>query len=215
MTRIDDVRARTKGSAKEGMRHARAVKDTVAPKVGHAAKAAGYGALEQYHSRLAPRLAHARETLPPTLDDAATKAALRTREAARHAADYAGPRLEAARAAAGPAKEEAMARSGAALAALRGEVTAADVRKITKRRARRARTGRVFRRLAVLGLLTGAAVAAWRWWDRQANPEWLVEPPEATEVGEEMRVNATPLDPEVEAKEAADRKAEEPGGENR
>ena len=36
----------------------------------------------------------------------------------------------------------------------------------------------------LLGLLAGGAYAAWRWWDKQANPDWLVEPPAATEVGD-------------------------------
>lgn len=222
MTRIDDVRAATTGSAKEGMRNAKAVKDTVAPKVSHAAwqaqvsaqhaqqtaKHAQHSAREQYQNHVAPRLAQARESLPPALDDAASRAVGRTREAAdrtrsaaRHAADYAAPRLEAARAAAAPAKEEAVERSTAALAALRGEVTPAEVEKITTRRVRRARAGKAVKRLAVLGLVVGVAYGAWRWWDRQANPDWLVEPPPATEVGEELSEGSTVLDPEVRAKQ--------------
>lgn len=222
MTRIDDVRAAKTGSAKEGMRHAKAVKDTVAPKVSHAtwqaqvsaqhaqqtAREVRQNARQQFQSQVAPRLTHARESLPPALDDAASKAAERTREAAdrtrvaaRHATDYAAPRLEAARAAAGPVKEEAVERSTAALAALRGEVTAAEVDKLAKRRVCRARAGKAFKRLAVLGLVAGVAYGAWRWWDKQANPDWLVEPPAATELGEELSEGSTVLDPEVRAKQ--------------
>lgn len=222
MTRIDDVRAATTGSAREGMRHAKAVKDTVAPKVGHAAHQAQLGARhaqltarqaqlsarEQFQTHLAPRLSHARETLPPALDEAATRAAERTREAAertreaaRQAAEYAGPRWEAARAAAGPAREEAVARSTAALAALRGEVTTEELDKLARRRVRRERRGKALKRLTVVGLLAGAAYAAYRWWDRQANPDWLVEPPAATEVAEDLAEGSEVLDPEVRAKQ--------------
>lgn len=225
MTRIDDVRAATTGSAKEGMRHAKAVKDTVAPRANQAAlraqasaqkaqlsaRQAQQAAREQFHGQLAPRLSHAKETLPPALDEAATKAvertreaaertreaAERTREAARNAADYAVPRIEAARAVAVPAKDEALARSTAALAALRGEVTAEEVDKLTRRRVRRARTGKAMKRIALLGLVAGAAYAAYRWWDRQANPDWLVEPPAATEVSEDLSDGAPTRGSEV------------------
>ena len=50
-----------------------------------------------------------------------------------------------------------------------------------------------------------ATFAAWKWWDKQANPDWLVEPPAPTEVSEGSSltsVDGTGLDPEVEAKEA-------------
>ncbi len=90
-----------------------------------------------------------------------------------------------ARAAAGPAREEAAAQRGAAaVAALRGQVTAEEIEKLTRRRHRRSRAGRFVRRAGLIGLLAGGAYAAWRWWDRQANPDWLVEPPAATEVGD-------------------------------
>lgn len=75
-----------------------------------------------------------------------------------------------------------------------------------KKHERRARAGRLAKGLAVLGILAGGAFAAWKWWDKQANPDWLVEPPAPTEVDE--GTGLTPyddsegsLDPEVEAKE--------------
>ncbi len=66
----------------------------------------------------------------------------------------------------------------------------------------------------MLGAL-GGAYAAWRWWDKQANPDWLVEPPVATEVGDERSPLSSvdgsgraDLDPEVEAKQAEAEAAE-------
>ncbi len=231
MTRKDSVRDAT-GPAKESVRHAVEVvgphasqakeaavhyayeaRAKLAPKVSHAAHQARATASDQYHSRLAPRIEHARGAVPPTVDRAAHRAAARTRRAARQAADYTGPHVESAlasaRAAADPVREEAAARGGAALAALRGQITAADVERLQKKQRRRARRGRFAKRFVVLGLLTGGAYAAWKWWDKQANPDWLVEPPAATEIGD--RESLTPaeraerdgLDPEVEAKQAA------------
>ncbi|HEX5566454.1 MAG TPA: DUF5324 family protein, partial [Streptomyces sp.] len=176
---MDSVRSAT-DNARESVRHAAEV---VAPKVSLAAGQARSTARGQYATHVAPRLVHARETLPPALDLAAARTAKRTREAARAASEYTAPRVEAARAAAGPAKNAALARSAAAVAALRGDLTTEDIRRLTRRRARRARTGRAVKRFLVFGTLAGAAAAVWKWWDRQSNPDWLVEPPAATEVG--------------------------------
>ncbi|UGY92587.1 DUF5324 family protein [Streptomyces gobiensis] len=207
MTRKDSVRA-AKSTTKDSVRHAL---DAVAPRVSHAARQAQCAAQEQYEHRLAPRISHARQNLPSAVDHAATRAAEQTLRAARQAAEYTAPRMEAARVAAGPAREEALARSTAALAALRGEVTPAEVRKLSRKRARRARNGRVFKRLVMLSVLTGVAVAAWRWWDKQANPDWLVEPPAPTEVDDRSPISPTegaPLEAEVETEAKTER--EEP-----
>ncbi|MFE6687836.1 DUF5324 family protein [Streptomyces sp. NPDC057743] len=215
MTRKDSVRAATH-SAKDGVRHAAEVvapyagtaKDTavhytqeararLAPRVAGAAQQAR----AQYDTHLQPRIEHARGSLPPKVDAAATRAAVRTRQAARQAADYTSPRLENAvvnaRAAAEPVREEALARGAAALAALRGQVTAAEIEKLQRKQCRRAACGKAAKRLALLGIVVAGAVAAWKWWDKQANPDWLVEPPAPTEVGQDA-----PLDPEVQAKQA-------------
>jgi hypothetical protein len=220
VTRIDSARAAA-GSAKESMRHAAEVvapyaesaRDTAShyaqeagarlgPKVSSAARQARSSAKVGYDAHVVPRLVKARGNLPPEVDEAAVRALKVTRKAARQAGDYARPRVEHAladaRAAAGPARDEAVARSGAALAALRTGVTARDIERLARRKARRAGAGRVVKRLGLLGVLAGGAYAAWRWWDRQAHPDWLVEPPAATEVGDEQ----TDLDPEVEAKQA-------------
>ncbi|MEU1307457.1 DUF5324 family protein [Streptomyces cinnamoneus] len=200
MTRKDSVRAAT-STAKDSVRHAAEV---VAPYAGTAKDAAVHYAHEarcrlapkvavaahqarsQYDAHLQPRLEHARDALPPKVDQAAARA----------------------RAVAEPVRDEALSRGTAALAALRGQVTAEDVEKITRRRGRRCRTGRVAKRLLVLGVVVGGAIAVWKWWDKQANPDWLVEPPEATEPADRSTLSsvdgsgaASGLDPEVQAKQ--------------
>ncbi|WP_435975069.1 DUF5324 family protein [Streptomyces sp. Qhu_M48] len=217
MTRMDSVRAAT-GSAKESVLHAAEVvapyagtakdqashyaleaRDLLAPKVSKAAQQARAQARVQYDSYVAPHV-------PPRVDAAAHRAAVKTRRAARQAAEYTVPRVEQAVAATGPVIDEAGARSTAAWAALRGQVTPKDIRKIVKKHERRARAGRLAKGLLVLGVLAGGAYAAWKWWDKQANPDWLVEPPAPTEVDEGAVLTSVddreaPLDPEVEAKE--------------
>ncbi|GGU77070.1 hypothetical protein GCM10010275_09580 [Streptomyces litmocidini] len=195
MTRMDSVRAAT-GSAKESVLHAAEVvapyagtaKDQaahyahetramLAPKLSKAAQQARTQARAQYDSYVAPRV-------PPRVDAAAHRAAVKTRRAARQAADYTVPRVESAVAATGPALEEAGSRSVAAWAALRGQVTPREIQKIVKKHERRARAGRVAKGIVVLGVLVGGVFTAWKWWDKQANPDWLVEPPAPTEMGE-------------------------------
>ncbi|NGO15177.1 DUF5324 family protein [Streptomyces sp. HC44] len=227
MTRIDSVRAAT-GSAKGSVLHAAeavapyadTAKDRaalyahearvrLAPKVSAAAQQAADQARTQYDAHLAPRLEQARTHVPPKVDYAAHEAALRTRMAARQAAYYSRPKIEQARAAAGPIREEATSRSVAALAALRGQVSAKEIEKLARKHQRRARVGRLAKGLAALGVLAGGAFAAWKWWDKQANPDWLVEPPAATEVPDTGQLTSVDgsgqdaLDPEVQAKQAA------------
>ncbi|MFJ8661393.1 DUF5324 family protein [Streptomyces sp. NPDC093795] len=219
MTRMDSVRAAT-GSAKESVMHAAEVvapyadtardqashyaheaKVLLAPKVSKAAHQARAQARTQYDSYVAPRV-------PPRVDAAAHRAAVKTRYAARQAADYTVPRVEHAVAVTGPVLEEAGARSTAAWAALRGQVTPREIQKIVKKHERRARAGRLAKGLMVLGVLAGGAYAAWRWWDKQANPDWLVEPPAPTEVDEgavlaSVDDTGESIEPDVEADEAA------------
>ncbi|MFJ6571443.1 DUF5324 family protein [Streptomyces sp. NPDC091292] len=231
MTRIDSVRAAT-GSAKDSVLHAAEVvapyadtaKDRaafyaqearlrLAPKVSYAAQQAAEQARVQYGAYLAPRIEQARTHVPPKVDLAAQEAAERTRRAARQAAeysrqaaDYSRPHIEHVVAAAGPVRDEAASRSAAALAALRGQVSAQEIQRLIRSHERRARAGRAVKRLALVALLAGGAFAAWKWWDKQANPDWLVEPPAATEVSDGgarlSSVDGSGLDPEVEAKQA-------------
>ena len=222
MTRMDSVRAAT-GSAKESVQHAA---EAVAPYAGTAKEQAALYANEA-RVRLAPTVskaaqqariqygAHVAPRVPPKVDVAAHRAAARTRAAARQAADYTVPRVEQAVATAQPVAEQAAARSAAALAALRGQATAKEIQKLVKKRERRARAGRVVKGLAVLGALAGGAFAAWKWWDKQANPDWLVEPPAATEVSDRDPLTSVdgshvvdPLDPEVQAKQTEAEAAE-------
>ncbi|MFJ2233262.1 DUF5324 family protein [Streptomyces sp. NPDC087859] len=227
MTRIDSVRAAT-GSAKDSVLHAAEVvapyadtaKDRaahythearvrLAPKVSQAAEQARV----QYDAHLAPRLEQALTHVPPKVDHAAHEAAVRTRKAARQAADYSRPRIEQAVAAAGPVKDEAASRGTAALLALRGQVSAKQIEKLVRKQERRARAGRLAKALMVAGVLAGGAYAAWKWWDKQANPDWLVEPPAATEVPESSGLTSVDgsgqsvLDPEVQVKEAEEEAA--------
>ncbi|MFF5306167.1 MULTISPECIES: DUF5324 family protein [unclassified Streptomyces] len=228
MTRIDSVRSAT-GSAKDSVLHAAEV---VAPYADTAKDRASYYAHEarvrlapkvslaadqarvQYGAHVVPRLEQARTHVPPKVDQAAQEAAVRTRKAAQQAAEYSRPRIEQAVAAAGPVKDEAAARGAAAFAALRGQVSPKEIQKLVRKHERRARAGRLAKGLAVLGILAGGAFAAWKWWDKQANPDWLVEPPAATEVpetGHLTSVDGSPeavLDPEVEAKQAEDEAVE-------
>ncbi|MET7742698.1 DUF5324 family protein [Streptomyces sp. NPDC005385] len=228
MTRIDSVRAAT-GSAKDSVLHAAEVvapyadtaKDRaayyatearvrLAPKVSQAAEQARV----QYDAHLAPRLEQARTHVPPKVEQAAQETAVRTKKAARQAAVYSKPKIEQAVAAAQPVGEEAASRGAAAIAALRGQVSPKEIQKLVRKHERRARAGRVVKGLAVLGILAGGAFAAWKWWDKQANPDWLVEPPAATEVPESGRLTSvdgsgqSDLDPEVQVKEAQEEAAE-------
>lgn len=228
MTRIDSVRAAT-GSAKDSVLHAAEVvapyADTAKEKAAHYATEARVRlapkvsqateqARVQYKAQLAPRLEQALAHVPPKVDQAAQEAAARTRKAARQAAEYSRPRIEQAVAATGPVRVEAAARSAAALAALRGQVSPKEIRRLVRKQQRRARAGRLAKGLLVAGVLAGGAVAAWKWWDKQANPDWLVEPPAATEVpagGPLTAVDgsgASVLDPEVQAKQAEDESAD-------
>ncbi|MBN0043338.1 DUF5324 family protein [Streptomyces actuosus] len=222
MTRIDSVRAAT-GSAKDSVLHAAEVvapyADTAKERAAHYAhearvrlapmvSQAAEQARVQYDALLAPRVEQAMTYVPPKVDAAAHEAAVYTARAARQAADYSLPKIEQALATAGPMKDEAAARGAAALAALRTQVTAEEIQRMARRHDRRARAGRVARTLLVFGAVAGGAFAVWKWWDKQANPDWLVEPPVATEVPEGGRLTSVDgsgdavLDPEVLAKEA-------------
>ncbi|MEU3184960.1 DUF5324 family protein [Streptomyces sp. NPDC006923] len=211
MTRMDSVRAAT-GSAKESVQHAAVA---VAPYAGTAKEHAALYANEA-RVRLAPTMskaaqqariqysAHVAPHVPPKVDDVAHRA----RTAARQAAEFTVPRVGHVVATAQPMAEQAAARSAAAVAALRGQVTAKEIQKLVRKHERRARAGRLAKGLTILGALAGGAFAAWKWWDKQANPDWLVEPPAATEPSERERLSSVdgsrdgvdPLDPEAPAK---------------
>ncbi|MEU0524823.1 DUF5324 family protein [Streptomyces niveus] len=220
MTRMDSVRAAT-DSARESVLHAA---EAVAPYADTAKEQAALYA-EEARVRLAPKVSKAAKQarvqygayvaphVPPKVDVAAQRAAARTRKAARQAACYTVPRVEHAVSVAQPVAGEAAARSAAAIAALRGQITVKEVQKLVRKHERRAKAGRLAKGLVVLGVLTGGAFAAWKWWDKQANPDWLVEPPAPTEVSEHNASLSSvdgsqgALDPEVQAKQAKEEQA--------
>lgn len=136
-----------------------------------------------YGAHVEPQVRKVRQAVPDELDRTASGVARRAREAAA----YAAPRVlgaaaatkaaaVATKAAAGPVTRQTAARGTAALSALRGEVSPAEIDRLARRRHRRAVVGRTVKRTAVVGALGAAAVAVWRWWDRQVNPDWMVEP---------------------------------------
>ncbi|MFI9824478.1 DUF5324 family protein, partial [Streptomyces sp. NPDC052013] len=116
-------------------------------------------------------------------------------------------------AAAGPAAAVAAGRWGGVGAARRGQVSAKQIQKLVRKQQRRAKAGRAAKVILMLGAVAGGAFAAWKWWDKQANPDWLVEPPAPTDVPEGSTLTSvdgsgqSTLDPEVEAKEAEEEAA--------
>ncbi|NXY92903.1 DUF5324 family protein [Streptomyces sp. BR123] len=222
MTRNDSVRL-VADSARDTMRHAaelvapyaETAKDAavhyaheanerLTPKVSHAAQQASRQARTAYDTHLHPRMVAARGHVPPNVDRAATQAVHQTRRMARQAADYTQPKLENAIAAGRPVAEEALLRSAAvtaaALAALRGQMSAQEVKKLVRHHERLQRRNRMLKGVVVAGVLAGAGYLAWRWWDQQSNPDWLVEPPAATELSSRDEAQAT-FDDELAAKE--------------
>ncbi|MFJ5547141.1 DUF5324 family protein [Streptomyces sp. NPDC093225] len=202
MTRMDSVRA-AGSSARESARHAAEVvapyaqnardaavqyaqeaNERLAPKASYAAAEASRYARSAYDTHLHPQLTKARTHVPPRVDTAATKAYAQARTAARQAADYTGPRIDAAVAASKPIAAEAASRSAAAVAALKGQVTVEEIEHLVRRHERRAKCGKALKAAALVGLFLGGAFALWKWWDQQSNPDWLVEPPAATEVAD-------------------------------
>ena len=159
MTRIDSVRAAA--GRKESVRHAaevvapyaehgqgqrRALRGRgparLAPKVSSAAGRPAAGAC-QYDAHLAARVS--RPGRGAAGGSSRRRAAKRTRKAARQAADYTAPRVEQAVADPAPPPGRCARRprrGAAAVAALRGQVTAAEIEKLgAAERARRARGG--------------------------------------------------------------------------
>lgn len=212
MTRIDSVRVRDAADrTKDTVRHAAEVaapyastaKDSAVlygRQAGVYGRQAGVMARRQFDARLAPMVAQAREqawaAMPPKAAAAVETASKRTRQGARVAAGYTAPRAAAAvattRAFAVPVKEEAVLRGAAALQALRrGRISAADIDRLVRRRIRRERAGRAARGMLVVALASGAAFAAYKWWTKQTDPDWLVEPTEPTEADDRIGPGST------------------------
>ncbi|WP_316522190.1 DUF5324 family protein [Kitasatospora brasiliensis] len=147
----------------------------------------------QYDKHLAPQFGQAFASLSPEAQQNALKALHRAQEAAlaarlsaTQAVDQArstvAPRVaqavDQARSTVGPVAHEAQARGAAALTALQGNVSSAEISELAARNARKERCNGLATGLAVAGLLAiGSGIVAWQWWRRHSNPEWLVEPP--------------------------------------
>jgi len=209
VTRIDSVR-HAADVTKDSVRHAAEV---AAPytatarynavlygrQAGALGRQAGLMARQAYDARLAERVALARRqawaAMPPKAALAMETAARRTLEGARVAGEYTTPRVgtavAATRSAAGPAVDGVVLRGTAALHALRGQVSAAEIDRLVRRRIRREKAGRALRNAVVVSAACGAVMAAWKWWSRQNSPEWLVEPTEPTEVGDRASMNGS------------------------
>ncbi|MEV7774767.1 DUF5324 family protein [Kitasatospora sp. NPDC086791] len=147
----------------------------------------------QYDKHLAPQFGQAFASLPPEAQQNVLKALHRAQEAAlaarlsaARAADQArttvGPRVaqavDDARAVVTPVAQEAQHRGAAALTALQGNVSSAEISELAARNARKQRCRGWSTGLVVAGLVAiGSGLVAWQWWRRHSNPEWLVEPP--------------------------------------
>ncbi|MFE0463132.1 DUF5324 family protein [Kitasatospora sp. NPDC058965] len=152
----------------------------------HAAHSARVG----YVKHLAPHVEQAFAALPPKTQQNTLKAVHRAQEAALaaklsadQARQVAVPRLtgalEDARAAVVPVALEAQTRGAAALTALHGNVSAAEIEKLAAHNARRCRRSRAATALALAGVLAvGSGLLVWAWWRRNSEPDWLVEPPQ-------------------------------------
>jgi hypothetical protein len=209
VTRIDSVRHAadvTKESVRQAAEvaapYANTAKDTMVVygrQAGEYGRQAGTLAKQQYDARLADRVDQVREQVwayvPPKAVKAVERAVRRTREGAQDAADatapYVGTVVAATRSVAVPVGSEVVTRGSAAVQALRGNVTAAEIDRLVRRKLFWRRTGKVAVDAAFVAVACGVGAAVWKWWNAQNNPEWLVEPSEATEVGERGTVNGS------------------------
>ncbi|MFD8479186.1 DUF5324 family protein [Kitasatospora sp. NPDC059673] len=207
--RAKDAVAPYAASAKEAALHyAEEAKQVLGPKLealGPKAAAAGaqarngagqaaHAARVQYVKHVAPHLEQAFFSLPPETQKAALKAVHRAQEAALAAKLSAGqaacqartnvaPKVaetfQAAKESVVPLAHEAQARGAAAITALHGNVSAAEISSLAAKNAKKKRCNSWTTGLAVAGTIAiGAGVLVWQWYRKQNNPEWLTEPPE-------------------------------------
>ncbi|MBF9068190.1 DUF5324 family protein [Streptacidiphilus fuscans] len=229
MSRIDAAREAASRTREQLTPYAVSAKDTaaqyadearhrLAPVIGSAVEHARLAAQGTVQGQVVPLWEQARANVPAPVVDAGNtvgKAAGRARAAARQARAVA---LDQILPAAQTAVHEVHDRSAAALPVVRGEVSLAEIEALTAAHARaNARRGRWLRRgitLLALGAMAGGGLAAWKWYQKQSNPDWLVEPPTTPiplrETGPQPGGSSAsstvdgslPLDPEVAAKEA-------------
>ncbi|WP_037601474.1 DUF5324 family protein [Streptacidiphilus rugosus] len=242
MTRIDTAREAASRTREQLTPYAVNAKDAAtqygeeawqkwAPVIGSKVEHARLAAQSRVQGQVVPLWDQARGNVPPAVDEAVVKAARQAKAAAQQAKVAAAVAAEQARSVAQErvlpatqlAAHQVHDRSAAALPVLRGQVSLAEIEALTAAHARAAaRKGRWARRgftLLAVGALATGGLAAWRWYQRQSNPDWLVEPPTTpiplreTQPGSggssaSAAVNGSlPLDPEVEAKEAKEAEA--------
>ncbi|QKW20781.1 DUF5324 family protein [Kitasatospora sp. NA04385] len=195
-------------SAKEAALHyAEGARQTLGPKLealGPKAAAAGaqakagagqaaHAARVQYVKHVAPHLENAFSNLPPETQKAALRAVHRAQEAALAAKVSAGqaagqakatvvPKVtetfQAAKDTVTPIAQEAQQRGAAAVTALHGNVSAAEIGALAAKNAKKQHRNGWATGLAVAGTLAiGTGVLAWQWYRKQNNPEWLTEAP--------------------------------------
>jgi hypothetical protein len=171
---MDPVREATGRTRERLAPHAAQAKDAAY----HYAGAARDRAVVTTRERVVPALVHAKESATPRVEHAVEVARQRVRHDVVPRVQFA---VDQAREAAEPVRDEARLRAGAALSAIRGDLTAADVAKITRRKKRKARR----RKLLVIAVLAGGGYAVWTWWQRRdAEPEWLTDEPDTELRGE-------------------------------
>jgi hypothetical protein len=236
VSRIDTAREAASRTREQLAPYAQSAKDAaaqyggeawhkVAPALGSAVDQARQAAQSRVQSQVMPLWEKGRGNVPPGVDEAVAKAARQAAQQAKIAARQAREAAEQARSiaqervlpAAELAAQEVHDRSLAALPALRGQISLAEVEALVAAHERASRRGRWARRgvtLLALGALATGGLAAWRWYRKQSNPDWLVEPPttsiplrETTSGSGGSSVGGTvngsmPLDPEVVEKEA-------------
>ncbi|WUG40802.1 DUF5324 family protein [Kitasatospora sp. NBC_00458] len=204
VTRLDSARETAGNLADSAKQRLGPTLDALGPKASQAA----HSARVQYDRHIAPQIGHAFASLPPEAQQNALKAfhraqeaALATRLAAVKAADQArttvGTKVvnavEEARATVTPVAQEAQTRGAAALTALHGNVTSAEISDLAARNVRKAHRNDWATGLAVAGALAiGSGIVAWQWWRHHSNPEWLVEPPATPASDAAARSSAQP-----------------------
>lgn len=190
-----DTATRTRDSAAQFADGAKQRLGPALDALGPKATQAAHNLRVHYDRHLAPQFGQAFASLPPEAQQNALRAFHRAQEAAlaarlsaTRAADQArttvGPRVaqavEEARAAVSPVAHEAQSRGAAALTALHGHVSSAEINELAARNAKRGQRcggGRAAGLLLAGVLAIGGGLVAWQWWRRHSNPEWLVEPP--------------------------------------
>ncbi|WP_237535485.1 DUF5324 family protein [Streptomyces sp. SID3343] len=188
---MDPVREATGKTRERLAPHAAQAKDAAY----HYAGAARDRAVETTRDRVVPALVQAKDSATPRVEHAVEVARQRVRHDVVPRVQYA---VDQAREAAEPVRDEARSRAGAALSAIRGELSAADVAKITRRKQRKARR----RKVLVIAVVAGAGYAAWAWWQqREAQPEWLTDEPDTTP---QDKAGSSPAGLEREIKPAED-----------